>query len=52
MLMGMPIVLHATWPLEEFSNIVDLPPDQFQEGVTSAFDALLDSPCLYFLLEF
>ena len=48
--MGMPMELHATWAAVVYSNIVDLPQDQYQEGATS-FVSLLGSPCLYYLLE-
>ena len=49
--MGMPMELHATQAAAVvYSNIVDLPQDQYQEGATS-FISLLGSPHLYYLLE-
>ena len=44
------MVLHATWAQVVYSDIVDLPHDQSQEGAT-VFDALLGFPCLCFLME-
>ena len=49
-MMGMPVALCATWAQVDYTNIVDLPHNPAQEGVT-LFISLLGSPCLHCLLE-
>ena len=51
-MMGMPMVLHATWAqVDACTNIVDLPCNPPLKGATP-FVGLLGSPHLYHLLEF